>query len=492
MAGRQVKYEITADDQSAMAAFKRVSAETRTAEAETRKLSAATAKHGEAVKGVSYEVKGLRGEFASFISTAVGIATVTAALGKMHEASAAARAEMKAAGDGMRQLAMGESGNRMQTQEVLRRAAATGKGFGFKAGESGAIFDWASDISHGDPAKAQKAAIEAMRLEAIGVDREDIQATMPLLLRQKYTPERASALIAGGMDELHVSARIASKIAARGGEFGSAADALAAAKVLQAQGGLTERELGGAVDATAGVFSGSKLSAALAKKYTAAGIDPATVSMRDKLADIGNTFGTDPAKLRKKFDLSEDASKGLSILLANQGQFASEQSRVAAIPTDFAATRLATMRATPALHEFYAGRDREADRDYAQNFGKFAKERRREGDVARSAAARYETNKYTRDWLTNAQGETNMLGGFAQKIETNPLLGAGAGFMGVQAARDLSGVAGPTNRELMTDKQIEKLHRALERNSNVTEANTRSTGGDVAAPSSRPDRNAGL
>jgi hypothetical protein len=128
----------------------------------------------------------------------------------------------------------------------------------------------------------------------------------------------------------------------------------------------------------AGALSDSKLSLALDRKYKAAGLDRAKVSQRARLSDIAT-------------------------LLKNQGRFATEQSKIAAIPTNFTAEG--------------------------------AGDRRREGGVERMAASRYEGNRYTRDWLTDGQGGLSTLGNLSQRFETNPLFGAVGGFAVVRAAQ---------------------------------------------------------
>lgn len=487
MADRSVKYQITAEDQAAISAFKRVQAETRAADRETAKLNATLREQNKAVKDVANRTKELKSELAGIAQAAVGVAAVTAAFTKMHEASAAARAEMKKAGADMRELAMGAGDG---AQSTLQSAARLGKKYGFKAGESAQIRDWAEDVSGGDKVKGMLLARESMKLESLGVGREDIQATMPSLIRQGYGAERASALVAGGMAEMNLSGRTAAKVAARGQEFGSAEGALATAKVLRDKDVLTDRETAGAVDAAAEAMSSSKLSDALRKKYTAQGIDYDKASMGGKLADIEALYGSDAKKLQKKFDLSETGAKSLSTMIQNRGLIQQEQEKLSAIPQDYARQRLDTLKETPALKEFYAGRDREAQRDYETNFGKFAEERRMEGERSRAGAARYEQNKYTRDFLTNQQGELNALGAMTQKIETNPLLQSTVGILPTAAAQGALGINAPGAKEMPASFQ--EFISALDKNTEATKANTSSTGttGETSAPVR--DRNAGL
>lgn len=497
MADRSVKYQITAEDQAAISAFKRVQAETRAADRDAAKLNATLRQQQKEIKDVTSRTSELKSELAGMAQAAVGVAAVTAAFTKLHDAAVQARAEMKGAGADMRELAMGAGGGTKETQATLQGAARLGKAYGFKPGESAQIRDWAEDVSGGDKVKGKFLAREAMKLESLGVAREDVQAVMPSLQRQGYGAERASALVAGGMAEMNLSGRTAAKVAARGQEFGSAEGALAAAKVIRDKDVLTDRETAGAVDAAAEAMSSSKLSDALRKKYEAQGIDYDKASMSGKLADIESLYGSDAKKLQKKFDLSETGAKSLSTMIQNRGLIEQEQQKLAAIPQDYARQRLDVMKETPALKEYYDSRQRESDREYDTNFGKFAGDYRAQGERSRAGAERYEQNRYTRDFLTNGQGELNTLGAMTQQVETNPLVQGTVGILPTTAAQGALGIGGPGAKEMSPAFQewttaLKENTEELRKNSAATNTNSKATGGGGDATGAPIDRNADL
>jgi hypothetical protein len=513
-----------AQEKAARDGFKAYATETRALTSIATKDAAARLaewkSEQKAVDETKARVSLLGGAFGSLgLKGVAAIGAITAAIVKMDAANSEAREGVARIGEGMRGFAAGEPGSPQAKNYSLRAAAAHGKRMGLSPDEAAAAYDFSDQISGGDKVKRHTIAGKLMALQGMGVDAEEAQAAMAPMLRQGYTPEAAAGLVAAGMDQLGIKGNTAAKITTKADLYrGSATNALAAASVLQSKGMLIDKELPGAVEETGKALSDSKLATFMQKKYAAAGIDFKNVGTPQYLADVAAHAGTDPAKLKKRFGLSDEAAKGVSTLALNRNDFFAAQSSLAATPKNFAEDQYATMRKMPALHEYYAGKQRMADRQFNDMFGPNAKALREHGDMAREAGERYESNPWTRDFLTNSKGEANMLGKAVYKAENNPLLSAGAWVGNValnehlgptQQQRRMVGEAFPNSGisaapagqlpDMMGSKfdaliqALGTTNAALAENTEATRQNSQSTGGEPASGASRKiNRNAGI
>ena len=287
----------------------------------------------------------LKREVIGSVGAMMTIGGVVAVLDKLRASSEAARLSMATSGKQMLNYASGMPGGAQSTSDDLRRAAAEGKRYGIGPGESAAIFDWADQLSPGDADRRRRIAVEEMKLEKLGIAREDAQATMAQLVRQGYDPKHASGYAAVGLDRLNMSGVATSKVLARSDQFGrSASSTLAAAQILQAQGGLVDKEVAAAVESAGNAMSGAAVTKFMAKQYAAHGIDPAKVSMPAKLADIAAYIGTDEKKLTSKFSMTKEEAKQFALLVRNREEFAKAQSEIARTPTEYAGQRYGVLR----------------------------------------------------------------------------------------------------------------------------------------------------
>jgi hypothetical protein len=355
-------------------------------------------------KQQSMAVKELESEFVSMRRAVVGavsawmtIGGVVAVLDKLKASSEAARASMAASGKQMLQFASGSPGGVQNASDDLRRAAAAGVRYGIGPGESAAIFDWADQLAPGDAERRRRIAIEEMKLEKLGIAREDAEATMATLVRQGYDPKHASGYAAVGLDRLNLSGMAASS-------------ALAAGEVLQSQGHLVDKEVAAAVESAGNALSSAAITKYMGKLYAKAGIDPSKVSLANKLADMAAYIGTDETKLTKKFSMTKEDAKQFATLVQNREQFAAAQREIARTPTEYAENRYAVLRNVPALKEGYAQDERKAAHDFAMLYGPTTGTNMAQGNRARAAGRLYERNTWTERLLVGPNGEANLSG----------------------------------------------------------------------------------
>lgn len=422
------------------------------------------------------------------------------------ERIAGKQAEM---GKGLRELAMKIPGGPEDISKGLKESAEQARRLGIKPEEMASTRAWAKDVAPGRGPLAgldsYALAEQQTKLEKLGYDRESTRTALQNFRRQGVGTQRAGQLIVGATQAGALSQGDLPKISSALEQFGSQEEGLAVASALKRTGKVSDRELASMTSGLGEVFKTSKIGKSLRAKYTAAGIDYDATPIEGKIQDLADIYGTDERKLQRR-GLSADQAHAIALLGPQAIQ--RERAAIGGVPRDIISRQLETLKKTPELEPMYGAETQAAKASHAAMYGPLSA-RARAADRARADAGAFfmESKSPVAPWLYNEDtGQANAAG---MAVYATGRGAARAGYETMQTpetqglypfrlARDIyqesvgNTPLGPSSESGKAEQAAtEKNTVATEKLTSAIDALTRTTGGDVAAPSRR-DRNAGL